>query len=139
MGQEHVNTQDVQALQERLARAEAIQEKVAAYIETVQPVADRHVEFCDRFVKRAHQVAGALADRGIIAPTAVNKLVDKLAADQTKALDLVLRIADMVHAHDFGKKADVSVPSGEIKDPFLNLYHFGDPRANSNSSPGNLD
>jgi hypothetical protein len=134
-----MKTEEVQALRDRLTRAEAIQEKAAAYIEEVQPVADEYQELRSRFSKRAHQIAGVLADRGIIAPTAVNKLVDKLAADQTKALDLVVQIADMVKVSDFGKKADVSIPNGEIKDPFLRLYHFGDPRANTQSSPGCVD
>lgn len=130
---------DVQVLQERLSKAEAIQEKVAAYIEKVQPVADAYEDLRARFVKRAHEVAGILAERGIIAPTASNKLVDKLAADQTKALDLVVQIADMIKVSDFGKKADVSIPSATGSDPFANLFHFGDSRANANTGHGNVD
>lgn len=138
MGAE-MNTEDTQALKDRLARAEAIQEKAASYIEAVQPVADEYKALKGRFNKRAHQVAGVLADRGIIAPTAVNKLVDKLAADQTKALDLVVQIADMIKVSDFGKKADVSIAGDGVTDPFLRLYHFGDPRANTQTSPGSVD
>ena len=130
---------EVQILRERLAKAEAIQEKVAAYVEKVQPVADAHEDLKVRFAKRAQEVAGILADRGIIAPAATNKLVDKLAADQTKALDLIVQIADMIKVSDFGKKADVSVPSATGSDPFANLFHFGDSRANANTGHGNVD
>ena len=131
--------EDVQTLQARLAKAEAIQEKVAAYIEQVQPVADAYAELRTRFAKRASEVATILADKGIIAPAAASKLVDKLAADQTKALDLVVQIADMIRVSDFGKKADLSIPSAEAMDPFTRLFHFGDPRANTNTGNGNVD
>lgn len=136
---EDMKTEELQALQSRLEKAESIQEKAASYIEAVQPVADEYSDLRDRFTKKAHQIAGVLADRGIIAPTAVNKLVDKLAADQTKALDLVVQIADLVQVSDFGKKADVSITSAGVQDPFLRLYHFGDPRADTNSGSGVLD
>jgi len=130
---------DTQNLKERLKQAEAIQVKTAAYIETVQPQVDAYNELKDRFTKRAHEVAGILADRGIIAPSATNKLVDKLAADQTKALDLIVQIADMIKVSDFGKQADVSVPQADPSDPFGNLIRFGDSRANANTGHGNVD
>lgn len=136
---ENMKTEDLDILQNRLKQAEVIQEKVANYIEVVQPLADEYTDLRDRFTKKAYKIASVLVDRGIIAPTAVNKLVDKLAADQTKALDLVVQIADLVQVSDFGKKADVSITNGNVKDPFLRLYHFGDARADTNSGSGVLD
>lgn len=108
------------------ADAEKIMQKAAAYIERVQPLLDQHADEDERFTKRASQVAGILVGRGIIAQDEVDTLVQKLASDKSKALDLVAKLAQLVGADGLGKSAGITQPKGRV-DGFTALVLTGDP------------
>ena len=108
------------------ASINVIMQKTALYIERVQPLLDKHADEDDRFTKRASQVAGILVGRGIIAQDEVDTLLSKLAADKTKALDLVAKLAQLIGADGLGKSAEIKQPKGRV-DGFTALVLTGDP------------
>ena len=115
-----------------LADADAALKEAASYIEVTQPALDRFNQFQDNFLKRAHQVAGALADRGVIQRHEITKLVDKLAEDPLRALDLVEKVAGLVTPEALGKTAqdvELQKSAASVTDPFERLALFGDSRA----------
>ena len=115
-----------------LADADAALKVATEYVATTQPALDRFNLFQDNFLKRAHQVAGALAQRGIIERHQVDALVDKLAENPLRALDLVEKVAGMVQPDSLGKTAeDVQRQQAAMAklDPFEKLAIYGDSRA----------
>ena len=123
---------DIQAIQ-------ATFEKIARYIETTQPLLDKQNEMRDAFLKRAHQVAGVLANKGLIAHDDVNAFVDKVAADETgtEVWNLVEKLASVLPADELGKVAEVGA-SGKQLDAFEKLALYGDPHADTRE-PGMVD
>jgi hypothetical protein len=113
-------------------------EKIAKYIETTQTLLDKQNEIKDNTVKKAHQVAGVLANKGLIAHDAVNGFVDKIAADETgtQVWDLVEKLANALPTDELGKVAEIS--SGRELDAFEKLALFGDARADTRN-PGMVD
>ena len=112
-----------------------ILEKTAAYIEVTQSVLDKQAEMRDSFLKRAHQVAGVLANKGLIGPDVVNTFVDKIAADEsgTEVWNLVEKLANLIRTDDLGTMAKVA-SSGKPLDAFERLVLFGDARADTRDS-----
>jgi len=105
-------------------------EKVAAYIEMTQPVIDKYNENRMLFVKKANQVAGVLANRGIIAHDKVNAFVDKVAGDESgvEVWNLVEKLAEVVSSDTLGEASQLVVKVAKL-DPFEKLALYGDPRA----------
>ena len=120
------------------ADVEKIMQKTAAYIEQVQPLLDKHADEDDRFTKRASQIAGILVGRGIIAQDEVDTLLQKLAADKTKALDLVAKLAQLIGADGLGKAAENKQPAGRV-DGFTALVLTGDPTNTDLRNPPMVD
>jgi len=116
-----------------------ILEKTAEYIETTQPLIDQHNEQRMAFLKRAHQVAGVLANRGIIAHDSINGFVDKIAADEsgTEVWNLVEKLAAAIPVDDLGHIAKVAA-SGKDLDAFEKLALYGDPFADTRT-PGMVE
>jgi len=114
-------------------------EKVARYIEVTQPLIDQHNENRNEYIKRAHQVAGVLANRGIIARDRVNSFVDKCAADEsgTEVWNLVEKLAACLPVDELGKIAEVAA-DGVKYDAFERLALFGDARADTRA-PGMVE
>lgn len=106
-------------------------EKMAAYIEMTQPVIDKYNENRNTFVKRANQVAGVLANRGIISHDKVNAFVDKMAADETgtEVWNLVEKLAEVVSSDTMGEASKLAVKTAANLDPFEKWALYGDPRA----------
>ncbi len=109
-------------------------EKVAAYIEMTQPLIDKQNENRNLFLKKANQVAGVLASRGIISHDKVNAFVDKIAADESgvEVWNLVEKLAEVVSSDTLGEASKLAVKSANVKDPFERWVLFGDPRAETN-------
>ena len=119
---------DNPTLQAQLDEAGVILQKSAAYVAETQPQLDKAAAFNERFMKRAHEVAGVLVDRGIIPAGESNHLVEKLAEDKVLALDLVARLARIVGPDALGKQADdVSTQVGRQVGPFEALCLYDDP------------
>ena len=116
-------------------QAMEIMEKTAAYIEKTQSELDKHSEMRDSFLKRAHQVAGVLANKGLIGPDVVNTLVDKIAADESgiEVWNLVEKLTNLIRTDDLGTVAKVA-SSGKKLDAFERLYYFGDANADTRES-----
>ena len=106
-------------------------EKMATYIEMTQPIIDRHNEARSLFLKKAHQVAGVLANRGIIGNDKVNDFVDKMAADESgiEVWNLVEKLAEVVSCDTLGEASKLAVKNANVKDPFERWVLYGDPRA----------
>lgn len=117
----------------------AILTKVAGYIEQTQPLLDKQAELRETFLKKAHQVAGVLANRGLISHDAIEAFVEKVASDESgnEVWKLVEVLASAVRPDDFGSMAKVAA-SGAKLDPFEKLALFGDARA-ATSVPGMVD
>jgi len=100
---------------------------------------DKQNEIKDNTIKRAHQVAGVLANRGLIARDTVNEFVDKIASDEagTQVWDLVEKLANALPTDELGKIAEVNA-SGKDLDPFEKLALYGDARADTRN-PGMVD
>jgi hypothetical protein len=83
-----------------IALANTALQKAAEYAGAVQPVLDRHAKNRKLFYKRAHQVAGVLADRGILVPERAAAWADKVASDETgtSVLDFVENLAHRIVA-----------------------------------------
>lgn len=123
-------------------KVQQILEKVAAYIAETQPVIDKHSEERSTFLKRAHQVAGVLASRGIISMDKRNQFVDKIAEDGAGGMelwDLVEKLAEAIHADGLGGvPPEKLAAAGENLGPFERLFFYGDSRADV-STPGMLE
>jgi hypothetical protein len=118
--------------EQALADADAALKTAAAYVEATQPALDAFNVFKHDFLKRAHQIAGVLAQRGIIERHQVTGLVDKLAENPLRALDLVEKVAGMVQPESLGKTAEgiqKSASSMAHLDSFERLALYGDPHA----------
>ena len=117
------------------AQVKAILEETVGYIEKTQSELDKHNEMRDAFLKRAHQVAGVLANRGLIAHDAIEAFVEKVASDESgnEVWKLVEVLASAVRPDEFGAVAKVA-SSGKITDPFERLVLFGDARAEARVS-----
>jgi len=127
MAQDKEMKPDVQQLEARLKEAKTIMQKFASYVGATQPQIDAINGFKEQFSKRAYQTAGVLAERGLIASSDVNQLVDKLASDELKVFDLVEKVARLVESDGFGKTSEVTVPAGVELDAFEKLALYGDP------------
>ena len=115
-----------------LADADQALKAATDYVAAVQPELDRFHLFQDDFLKRAHQIAGALAQHGIIESHETTALVDKLAENPLRALDLVEKVAKLVQPDSLGKAAeDVKLQQAQMAqlDPFEKLALFGDSQA----------
>jgi hypothetical protein len=122
-----------------LADADAALKEAAVYVEKTQPELDKYAQFQDNFLKRAHQIAGALAERGIIQRHEVTALVDKLAEEPLRALDLVEKVAALVTADTLGKAAEdvqMQKAAGANLGPFERLVLYGDSRAEITGNSG---
>lgn len=101
-----------------------IMAKVAAYIESTQPLIDSHNEQQSAFVKRATQAAGVLAHRGVIDSRRVNEFVDKVASDPAAVWELVEKLAAIIPVDALGEAVREKVASGKKIDPFERVF-FG--------------
>jgi hypothetical protein len=126
-------------LDPKLASAETLLKQAAAYVATAQPQLDKYAEFKDQFGKRAAQVAGVLVDRGVIPATQSDLLLQKFAADPTKALDMIAQLARLVGPDQLGKSAAIRVPQGRALGPFEALVMNGDPANTHNDSSAMVD
>jgi hypothetical protein len=132
----NVNTTDANV---KLAKAEALLQQAAKYVATAQPQLDQYTEFASRFDKRAQQVAGILVDRGIIPAAQSELLLQKFAADRTKALDMIAQLARLVGPDQLGKSASARTPRRRELDPFEALVLNGDPSMTHTESSSMLD
>lgn len=116
-------------------QTEQVMRKVAVYIESTQPLLDKHNEMRDTFIKRAHQVAGVLANKGLMPTSAINAFVDKVVADESGAevWNLVEKLASAIPVDELGQLAKVA-SSGRKLDPWEKLVLFGDARADTRTS-----
>jgi hypothetical protein len=107
-----------------------ILEKTASYIELTQTELDKQNKLREAFLKRAHQVAGVLANKGLISHDAVNAFVDKVAANEsgTEVWDLVEKLANAVSVDELGGAAKLA-SAGRKLDAFERLALFGDAHA----------
>ena len=100
------------------------------YVATVQPQLDSQNEFRANFMKRAHEIAGVLANRGIIERHETGTLVDKLAADPLRSLDLVEKVAALVGPDSLGESSTsikaASDSDYDNLDAFEKLALYGD-------------
>lgn len=107
-----------------------ILEKTASYIELTQTELDKQNKLRESFLKRAHQVAGVLANKGLISRDAVNAFVDKVAADEsgTEVWNLVEKLANAISVDELGGAAKLAT-AGRKLDAFERLALFGDAHA----------
>lgn len=115
------------------------EQKVAEYIELTQPLIDKQNEHRNLFLKRANQVAGVLANRGIIGHDKINAFVDKIAADETgsEVWNLVEKLAEVVSSDTMGEVSNLAVKKANLG-PFEKWVLLGDPRAET-SIPGVIE
>jgi hypothetical protein len=121
------------------AQVKAILEKVASYVEATQTQLDEHSTNHELFKKRANQMAGVLANKGVIGRADVEAFVSKIASDETgeSICALVEKLAGVLPVDDMGTVAHI-VGAGRKLDAFEKLALFGDPHADS-SVPGEVD
>ena len=105
-------------VQGQLKQANDIIVKSVDYIAVAQPTLEKYADFQSRFEKRAAEVAGVLVDRGIISKSDSGALLQKLAEDEVRALDLVVKLARLVGPDELGKSAEVKIAAGKKLDPF---------------------
>jgi hypothetical protein len=122
------------------AQVEQILTKTAGYIEVTQPIIDQQNENRAQFVKRATQVAGVLASRGLIARDKANAFVDKVAADEsgTEVWDLVEKLAEFISADELGEASEKTAAAGQKLDPFERWAVYGSPHAEGRT-PGMIE
>jgi len=112
-------------------------QKVATYIEKTQPMLDKQAELRDNFLKRAHQTAGVLANKGLIAHDKVDAFVAKVAADETggEVWSLVEKLADALPTDSLGEATrEKFAAAGKTLDAFEKLAIYGDARADTRES-----
>jgi len=113
----------------------AILQKVAEYTGSAQTLIDKQNEANEQFLKKARQVAGVLANKGIIAYDKVDGFVDKIAENECEVWDLVEKLADAIPTDTLGGPADPKLASaGKDLDAFERLALYGDHRAITKSS-----
>jgi hypothetical protein len=118
-----------------------VMSKVASYIGETQPLLDKQAEMRSKFLKRAHQSAGVLANKGLIAHDKVQAFVDKVAADESgvEVWNLVEKLADALPTDSLGEGIrEKFASSGKELDAFEKLALYGDARAETRES-GMLD
>jgi hypothetical protein len=123
------------------ASVEQLLTKTATYIGETQTVIDQHNENRAQFVKRATQVAGVLANRGLIARDKVNAFVDKVAADETgtEVWSLVEKLAEFISSDDLGSASEKTASDGGRElDPFERWALYGSPDADTRT-PGMVE
>jgi len=123
------------------ANVEQILAKTAEYIDTTQSAIDQHNENRAQFVKRATQVAGVLANRGLIARDKVDSFVDKVAADETgtEVWSLVEKLAEFISSDDLGAASEKTASNvGRELDPFERWALYGSPHADTRT-PGMIE
>jgi hypothetical protein len=122
------------------AQVEKILTKTAEYIGTTQTVIDQNNENRTQFVKRATQVAGVLANRGLIARDKVDAFVDKVAADEsgTEVWALVEKLAEFISVDELGAVSEKTASSGCELGPFERWALYGSPHAEA-QTPGTIE
>lgn len=122
------------------ANTEAILKKTAEYIAVTQPLLDKQNENRSSFLKRANQVAGVLANRGVISRDKIDAFVDKIAADESgnEVWNLVEKLADCLSVDDLGSVSPEKMAEASELDPFEKLAVYGDARADT-TNPGAID
>lgn len=121
-------------------KVETILAKTAEYIGKTQIELDKQAENRDTFIKRAHQVAGVLANKGLISHGDVNAFVDKVAEDETgsEVWNLVEKLANSIDTDSLGGAVQEKLAAAANLDPFEKLALFGDARADTRT-PGMVD
>ena len=117
------------------AKFDVIMKKMAEYIENTQVEIDKHNEAREAYLKRAHQIGGVLANKGLIAKDKVNAFVDKAAEneDGTEVWNLVEKLANSLPVEELGKISEVAAPGVKL-DPFEKWVILGDARADTATS-----
>lgn len=117
------------------AKVQEILKDTVGYIEKTQSELDKNNQMRDTFLKRAHQVAGVLANKGLISHDAINAFVDKIAADETgtEVWNLVEKFANAIPTDDLGGAAKLA-SSGKKLDAFERLAMYGDSNADTRES-----
>jgi len=121
-------------------KIDEIMAKTASYVGKTQIELDKHAENRDTYIKRAHQVAGVLANKGLIARGDVNAFVDKIAEDETgvEVWNLVEKLANSINTDSLGEAVREKLAAAANLDPFEKLALFGDARADLRV-PGMVD
>ena len=113
-------------------------QKTAAYIAKVQPENDRLLaevktlkaelektaEEKNSFVKRATQIAGVLANRGLLDKNDVDEFVDKVAEDHSNVWDFVEKLASTIGADSLGEGSKDKLETAKTGDPWVDIF-FG--------------
>ncbi len=122
------------------AQVEKILTKTAEYIGATQTVIDQKNENQMQFVKRATQVAGVLANRGLIARDKVDAFVDKVAADEsgTEVWALVEKLAEFISVDELGEASEKTASAGADLGPFERWALYGSPHAKA-QTPGTIE
>ncbi len=111
-------------------------QKTAAYIAKVQPENDRLAKEVaslkaelaktasakDSFVKRATQIAGVLANRGLLDKTDIDQFVDKVAEDHSNVWDLVEKLASTIGADSLGEGSKDKLDTAATGDPWYDTF-----------------
>jgi hypothetical protein len=115
-------------------------QKTAQYIEQTQTVIDQYNENRTKFVKKATQVAGVLANRGLIGRDKVDAFVDKVAEDEsgTEVWNLVEKLAEFISADELGQGSEKVASSGKTLDAWERYGLYGDPNADTRT-PGMIE
>jgi len=106
---------------------DTLAEKVAEYIGVVQPRLERLAKLEKSakeataskagFVKRATEAIQTLSENGLVSKNDVNKLVEKVAEDPSKAWDLVEKLAAAIQPPSVGGRSNVTA-STTSQDPW---------------------
>lgn len=101
-----------------------LEEKVAAYIGTVQPELEKLAEFRSRdreFVKRASQSVGMLVGLGLVAREDSSRMIDKIAADHSQVFGILETLATDVQAGRMGSKSNEKSADTRL-DPSMQVW-----------------
>lgn len=106
---------------------DTLAEKVAEYIGVVQPRLERLAKLEKSaaealaskagFVKRATEAIQTLSETGFVSKNDVNRLVEKVAEDPTRAWDLVEKLAAAIQPPSVGGRSEVTA-SALPRDPW---------------------
>ena len=101
-----------------LAEVSGILRKSAEYVGMTQKQLDEYNEHREAFRKRAHQVAGVLANRGVIVAEKADAWADKVASDPSgrELLGFVEKLAGLVAPEENGGAKEAS--GYRLTDPF---------------------
>lgn len=115
----------IDASQTELEDANAKLATTKTELKTLQTKLASHDEKRRRFVKRATQASGVLANRGIIEAYKVNEFVDKAAEDPNVVWGLVEKLASALSADSF-TEGTLEKVSASSADPFeRNFFGIG--------------